>query len=134
MHEMALVRNVMDIVLEEAGKAGATKVSTVYLTIGEGRDVIEDMLGGAFRFLARNTVAADADLAIRRVPFMVRCNRCGKTFHLDVHDEATWVCPACHAERDYKLFTGMEFVIESIEMTAAPAKAIDSAAAAKTAD
>lgn len=34
MHEMALCRDVVDIVISEAQTAGATKVKAVYLTIG----------------------------------------------------------------------------------------------------
>ena len=33
MHEMAMVRSVVDIVLEEAEHAGATEVLGVYLTV-----------------------------------------------------------------------------------------------------
>ena len=42
MHEMALCRNVADIVLEEASRANAVRVSGIYLTIGYGRDIVED--------------------------------------------------------------------------------------------
>ena len=43
MHEMALCRNVADIVLEEASRANAVRVSGIYLTIGYGRDIVEDL-------------------------------------------------------------------------------------------
>ena len=52
MHEMALVRNVVDIVVEQAEKSGAAEVKTVYLTIGQGRDVVVEYLDGLFQFLA----------------------------------------------------------------------------------
>lgn len=41
MHEMALCRNVVDMVLEEADKVGAQRVSGVYLTVGYSRDIVE---------------------------------------------------------------------------------------------
>lgn len=116
MHEMALVHGVVDAVLEHAEAVGAKEVKAVHLTIGEGRDVVEDFMQGLFSFLARGTVAEEAKLIVRRVPYAVRCNRCGSVFPLNVRDSSTWVCPNCGAERDYRLYSGMEFMINEIRI------------------
>ena len=123
MHEMAYVRNVVDAVNECAEREGAAEVREVYLTIGEARDIVEEFFEGLFQFLARGTVAEHASIVIRRVPFTVRCNRCGTVFPLDVRDRATWVCPACGAREDYHLNSGMEFSVDRIEVAATPAAA-----------
>ena len=44
MHEMSLLRPTVDLVLQECEKAGVTRVSAVYLTVGVLRDVIEDYM------------------------------------------------------------------------------------------
>lgn len=116
MHEMALVHSIVDVVLEQARRVNATEVKAVHLTIGEGRDVIEDYMNGLFCFLARGTVAERAELVIRRVPYAVRCNQCGYVFPLNVRDSSTWHCPECQAERDYRLHSGMEFTIDQIQI------------------
>ena len=116
MHEMALLRNVVDIVVGECAGKDVKAVRTVYLTVGELRDVVEDIVPGLFKWLARDTVAADADVFIRRVPAMVRCNKCGDIFKINVRDPKTWECPRCHAYQDYRLFSGNEFRIERIEV------------------
>ena len=72
MHEMALVRNVVDIVVEQAEKSGAAEVKTVYLTIGQGRDVVVEYLDGLFQFLARGTVAEHAELVVQTTPMTVK--------------------------------------------------------------
>ena len=118
MHEMALMHGVVDAVLEHAEGAGAKEVTMVRLTIGECRDVIEDLLQGLFSFLARGTAAERAELVVRRVPYTVRCNRCGSVFPLNVRDSSTRVCPCCKAERDYRLNSGMEFVIDQMHVVA----------------
>lgn len=115
MHEMALTRDVVDIVLEQANAAGATEVRTVYLTIGYVRDIVEDLFEQCFAWMARGTVAEHAELVITRVPLTVRCKECGRVFHIDVHDNATWQCAACGA-RSYQLETGMEFFINGIDI------------------
>lgn len=116
MHEMALVHGVVDAVLEHAEDIGAKEVAAVHLTIGEGRDVVESFMQGLFTFLARGTAAERAKLVVHRVPFTVRCNRCGCTFPLNVRDSSTWACPRCNAERDYRLNSGTEFVIDRIQV------------------
>lgn len=116
MHEMALMRTVVDTVLDYAGKVDAEEVKTVHLTIGLNRDVVETYMDSMFAFLARGTIAEHAELIVCRTPYTVKCNRCGRIFHIDVYDAATWTCPRCKAERDYKLHSGMEFVINNIEV------------------
>ena len=116
MHEMALVHQVLDVVLESTKAAPAVTVSEVHLTIGEARDVIEDYMQGLFTFLARGTVAEQAKLIINRVPYTVRCADCGEVFPLNVRDQRTWVCPKCGAFKRYYLNSGMEFRVDSIQV------------------
>lgn len=117
MHEMALMRPVVDTVLKFAEDNGATEVKTVYMTVGYNRDVVEAYMTDMFAWLARGTMAENAELIIYRTPSTVKCNHCGKIFHLNIRDESTWVCPHCHTARDYKLNTGMEFRINRIDVT-----------------
>lgn len=114
MHEMAYVRNVVEIVCEYAQRAGAKEVRTVRLTIGEARDIIEDYFQGLFRHLAKDTIASQAEIIITRTPLTVRCNQCKTVFPLNVYDQSTWICPTCGAEHDYKVYSGMEFSVDEI--------------------
>ena len=116
MHEMALMRNVVDTVLGYASQVEAVEVKAIYLTIGFNRDVVEEYMDSMFAFLARGTIAENAELVVRRTPYTVKCNQCGRVFHINVYDSGTWVCPQCGAERDYKLHSGMEFIINNIEV------------------
>ncbi len=116
MHEMAYVHNVVDIVLEHAEKAGATEVRMVHMSIGSGRDIVEAYFDKLFRYLARGTVAENAEFAITWIPVTARCNSCGFVFPLDMRRRETWACPACKAERDYAINSGMEFSISHIDI------------------
>ena len=128
MHEMAYVRNVVDVVHEYAARGNIGNVTAVHLTIGAGRDIVEELFEGLFQFLARDTAAEHASVVIHRTPFTVRCNRCGSVFPLGVRDDRTWVCPSCGAVRDYRLNTGMEFSVDRIEV-AAPSRPAEAAVA-----
>lgn len=115
MHEMGVTRDLVNIVLDQAESHGATKVGVVYLQIGFARDIVDSILEECFQWMAKDTIAADAELVIERIPFTVRCNNCGTIYPLDVHNEETWECPGC-SRRDYVLASGMEFRIAGIEM------------------
>ena len=117
MHEMALCRNVVDIVLEEAEKAGAQKVTGVYLTIGYSRDIVEDIFEKLFTWMCRESLASEASIHITRVPFTVKCDECGLVYHINVHEQKTWPCPKCKAKK-YRLNSGMEFYVNDIEIEA----------------
>lgn len=117
MHEMVYVHKALDIVLETCGDA---VVESVHLAIGEATDIIPEYIEDMFRFLARDTVAENARLVIRRIPFVVQCNKCASHFSLDVHDRETWKCPDCGARQNYHLVSGREFMIEHIEIRQNP--------------
>lgn len=115
MHEMALTRNVVNIVLEEASAQEASEVKKVHLTIGRMRDIVESMFDGLFAYLARGTIAEHAELIITRTPVVAQCKDCGFTYALDLRDFSSFDCPACHV-RNIKLLSGQEFFISSIEV------------------
>lgn len=115
MHEMSLVRPLVQIIQEEAEAAGAQKVTAVHLVIGEGRDIVVHLLESMFQFMARGTVAENAKLHILHIPYMVKCNQCQTEFHLEVMLPEKWACPSCGAYKDYKQISGNELYISKIE-------------------
>ena len=115
MHEMALAGDIVDTIITRATEAGASHVNAVYLTIGVGRDVVEDLFEGAFAHLCRNTIAENAELIIERTPYLVKCRDCGMVYHLEVLNRSTWPCPSCN-KQNYELISGMEFAIDSIAL------------------
>lgn len=115
MHEMALVRDVVDVVLAKAQEARAKSVTEVYLTVGDARDIVVEYFQGLFRHLARGTIAENAEMVISSSPFMVECNQCGHVYHIDVRESRTWPCPVCGL-KDYHVCSGMEFTIDGIEI------------------
>lgn len=114
MHEMSLTRNAIEVVLRSAEQADVRKVKTVHVSIGDGRDVIEPLFEKYFHYLARGTIAEDAEIAIRQVPLMLGCRACGCVYPVDQRNQGTWPCPDC-GKKDYELVSGMEFSIDSID-------------------
>ncbi|MGI6065882.1 MAG: hydrogenase maturation nickel metallochaperone HypA [Bacillota bacterium] len=115
MHEMAITESVVEIVLKHAELAGAKKVVHVRLKIGEVRDIIHDLMEKCFRFIARGTIADEAELEIIKVPLVVRCARCEKENREYISNYAEMKCNHC-GSTDLKLVSGNEFFIEDIKI------------------
>ncbi|MER2606023.1 MAG: hydrogenase maturation nickel metallochaperone HypA [Siculibacillus sp.] len=96
MHEMSLMESVLEIVEDEARKAGATKVKAVRLDIGELSHVEPEAMRFCFEAVVRGTIAGEAVLEIVRVPGQGWCIDCSETVALS---ERFGACPKCGNHR-----------------------------------
>jgi len=112
MHELSITQSIMDVVLEEAAKAGVKEVKKINLVIGEMSGIVEDSVNFYFGFLSKDTVAEKAKLHFKMVPTTAKCHNCGQEFKL--HD-IDWCCPRCQAT-SFDIVAGKEMYIESIEV------------------
>ena len=112
MHELAITKSMLDIVLEEAKKAGAKEVGKINLVIGEMTGFVQDSVQFYFDFLSKGTLAEGATLSFTAVPIRARCRGCGKLFETKEFD---WVCPDCGGN-SLDITSGKELFVESIEV------------------
>lgn len=112
MHEMAVTEDIMRIVREHAGRGGATKVTDIYLVIGELTSFIDDSIQFYFDMLSPGTVAEGAELHFKRIKTRFRCRDCGHEFE---PEDRNWVCPKCQALGG-DVIAGKEFYVESLEV------------------
>ena len=111
MHEMAITQSVLNIALDALEKAGASRVRTIRIRMGEYSDVVPQILREYFTIAAAGTKAEGAEIEITRIPVTMRCRGCGwcgRVDKLDIH------CGACGGT-DLSLVTGREFYVESLE-------------------
>ncbi len=112
MHEMAVTRSMLDLVLEEAARAGARQVTAVNVVLGEMTGVIDRCVETNFVLMSRDTLAEGARLFFRNVPRQARCRKCGRIFR---PEGIGWGCPECGAA-GLELISGEELFVESIEV------------------
>jgi len=112
MHELAITQSMLDLVLEQAEKAGAKEVGRINLVIGEMTGVVEECVKFYFDFLSQGTLAERAALSLTVVPTMARCRGCDRLFELKEFD---WTCPYCR-NKNMKIVAGQELFVESIEV------------------
>lgn len=116
MHEMVMVEKALDMILDECEGRGVSRVTGVTLTIGELMDVVDELVPSLFEYMARGTICEGAELVIKHVPAYVQCHKCHEAWHIDVRDQSTWTCPRCGAFKNYRMVSGREFKIDSIEV------------------
>lgn len=112
MHELGVTQSMLDIALEKAKEAQASRITRINLVIGEMASIVDDCLQFYFDFLSEDTIASGAALSFERIPMQVRCRNCGLSFS---PDKSSWSCPQC-SEWSVEIMAGQEFYIDSIEV------------------
>ncbi len=114
MHEMSMVQDVVGIVLKHALGNDVQQVDSVFLKVGEIRDVVDEWMQRFFDYLAKGTVAEGAKLVIDRVPVRFSCG-CGHLFPIEMRERQDIVCPRCGG-RNVTMISGREFIVEGISV------------------
>lgn len=113
MHELSLMENVRDLVLEQAALHEAGGVLAIHLRIGSLAGVEPEALRLAFEVVMDDTIARGAQLRIETVPALCHCAPCGRSFDAD---DGVCECPRCGAiSRD--LLQGRELELSSMELS-----------------
>ena len=112
MHEYAVAKNILKVVIEEAARNDALKVLEIRLAIGELSSFEGESVRMYFDVLAEDTIANGAKIIIRKINAGFYCKECNLTYS---HDRTDYDCPKC-GEIGVFDGTGKEFLIESIEI------------------
>jgi len=95
----------------KAADLGKTKVTRVYLRVGESSGYSAESILMYFAELSEGTVCADASVVITNVKPMLVCPSCGKVFPRKLMQYA---CPDCGTEGSPSKI-GTEIEIEGID-------------------
>ncbi len=112
MHELSVTESIIDICLRHAERNGARRIVKINLVLGELTGIVDQCITFYWDMLAKDTIAAEAELAFRKVPVLVRCGDCGREYHPEKLD---LTCPDCGGGKA-ELLQGREFQVESIEI------------------
>ena len=111
MHELAIAKNIKDIVDEEIKRhEEIKKVERIKLVIGSLHAVVPEALRFNFKLLCNGTALEDVVLDIKEIPVEGKCNNCEKSFIMESH---LYICPFCGSMK-VSINGGDEFFIESI--------------------
>ncbi len=112
MHELSIVRNIIEMVSALPELGGGAAVRTIRLRVGEAAGVEPGSLEFCFRCLVAGTPLGPASLEIERVPFGLTCGRCEAAGQAE---PPLMQCPAC-GSTDVEVRSGCELDLVSIEV------------------
>ena len=117
MHEYAITKSMLDMVLAEAEKAHAAKVTEIKVAIGEMSTVVDESVQLYFEIMRQGTIAEDARLTFRKITARFQCSACGNEY-----DKPTMGidCPVC-GSLGVPTKIGREFYVESMDIDNGPA-------------
>jgi hydrogenase nickel incorporation protein HypA/HybF len=116
MHELSIMESALNLALDQAQQAGASRVHRIHLRIGTLSGVVPEALQFAFEALAPGTLAEGARLTIDPVPARFWCADCAQEF---AADDFFAECPACRRPSG-DLRAGREMELASLEIETGP--------------
>jgi hydrogenase nickel incorporation protein HypA/HybF len=113
VHETGIAQGILGSSVTAAEGADATRINTVFVTIGVLTEVMEDALQFAWEAIRPGTMAEGATLEVTMVDACSRCADCG---HEWVHDRYSGAkCPSCGGYL-ITLLRGREMKIDSLDI------------------
>jgi hydrogenase nickel incorporation protein HypA/HybF len=112
MHERAVTESLLEIAMRHAEKAGALRITDLYLVIGQLSSIIDDSVQFYWDLIAAGTYAEGAKLHFKRIPVELSCQACN---HHYVPQGDDFACPQCGSSH-IKILTGDEFYLEAINI------------------
>jgi len=115
MHELAVMEDILKTTVAFATAQQARKILRINLTLGGFSGVVPLYAGQFFKMIARDTIAAEAELVFTRVPGCFICELCKQETRYDDISQQPFLCGHCKSAR-LRLVSGREFCIDSLEI------------------
>ncbi len=112
MHELSIAQNILEIVKEHLPEGMSGQVKSVRIRVGDGAGIVRDSLEFCFNTITAETTMQRAVLEIETVPFVVKCNSCGKT---STNVSEIFLCSFCDGN-DVTMVSGNELLVTAIEL------------------
>jgi len=115
MHELPMVKRIVDIAESHARRETARRVLAVRLSVGSLCDVVPLWVERYFRKLSAGTLLEGARLLITSEAARVRCLECAAEFPAPAAPIGRITCPQC-GSGNCSLVAGLDWRLESIEV------------------
>ncbi|MGK0619852.1 hydrogenase maturation nickel metallochaperone HypA [Meiothermus cerbereus] len=114
MHELGLVKSILEIAEAYARREGARAIREIGLRVGALSGVEKEALEFAFEAAKQGTLAQQARLAVQWVPLLAFCDGCKKEFEV-ASPFGIALCPGCH-QPTATLEQGLELEVDYLEV------------------
>lgn len=112
MHELAITESILSIANQAAEENHGSKVTDIYLVIGQLSSVVDDSVQFYWDAISQGTLSEGAKLHFERRPAILHCKSCDHTYPLG---EILQRCPNCQGA-DIYIESGEELLVEHIDI------------------
>lgn len=113
MHELSIAMSIVEFAEEEAKKRGSSRVTAVYLRLGNFSGVVKDALLASFEMACAETCLAGSKLIVEEVPLVVYCSKCEEK--RTVNADHWFKCPECGSDMP-EILQGKELQVTALEL------------------
>jgi hydrogenase nickel incorporation protein HypA/HybF len=111
MHELAIAKELSDIVSGVAVKERLVKVTKICVCFGKMIQIVPEIFIFALEETIRGTISEGAEIDVEVLPVLLLCKTCGNEFSLA---DNTFVCTECDSS-EIEIKQGKEIYVKSIE-------------------
>ncbi len=112
MHELSVTESILEIALRHASQANASRITNLYLVIGQLATIVDDSVQFYWEIISKDTIAEGAVLHFRRLPATLLCLDCNHQYNPAGEG---FSCPDCRSDH-VKVIDGDEFFMEAIDI------------------
>lgn len=112
MHEIGVVRSVVQTVTEFAKENDVDRICEIVLDIGELSLVVPKYVEEIYPVVVEGTILENAKLVINVVPGMAECDECNELFNVIEHEG---YCPNC-GSFEKTILSGRDFTIREVHI------------------
>lgn len=112
MHELPISESILEIALRHAKADGSSRITNLYLVIGQLASIIDDSVKFYWDIISKDTPAEGAQLHFRRIPTEMMCLNCNKSY---IPGKGDLACPTCRGT-SVRVLAGDEFFLEAIDV------------------
>lgn len=117
MHEFPVIKSILDICLRHTANQNVRKIVFIHLEVGELSDLEDQWMQKYFDYISKGSVAQGARLNIKRIPVVMQCETCERTFSVDIKASPEICCTFCQAKENFTLISGREYKIINLEVS-----------------
>ena len=115
MHELSIMKRIVETVLSVQEQNQEGKITGLTLLVGEGRNFVQEWVQNYFDMLSKDTLVEGAKVTLETVPVTVKCMDCDEIYPLSLHQKSEICCGKCGSEK-YEVCTGYEIILKNVEI------------------
>jgi hydrogenase nickel incorporation protein HypA/HybF len=112
MHELSIAQDILSVIRQYVPQEETSNIENVKVRIGDMSGVVAESLEFCFQAITSGTEFENANLVIEKIPFILKCNLCGKE---SSNEYGIRVCPDC-SSTDTKVISGLEMQVTEVEL------------------